>query len=287
MRLRQIALVARELDPVVEDLCAVLGLEVCFRDPGVAEFGLHNALMPIGTCFLEVVSPMRPDTTAGRLLGKRGGDGGYMVIAQTDDLPRDRRRLAALGVRIVWQIELPDAQTIHLHPRDIGAAILSLDQMPEPESWRWGGPSWRSHMKTDVTKALVGAELQSPQPGALAARWGQVFGREPTPGRGRSPCARARSGRSALRAPARSPWRGRLGHRCARRRSGRSGGARAPARRADRRGSRRALRHAHPPALLTRSSTRRGRPAAGRASRSKTGTGLPAPRASVRARCRR
>jgi len=182
MRLRQIALVARELEPVVEDLCAVLGLEVCFRDAGVAEFGLHNALMPIDTCFLEVVSPTRADTTAGRLLGKRGGDGGYMVIVQTDDLARDRQRLAALGVRIVWQIELPDAQTIHLHPRDVGAAILSLDQMPEPESWRWAGPSWRSFVKTDVTRALVGAELQSPQPAVLAARWGQVLGREPTPG---------------------------------------------------------------------------------------------------------
>jgi hypothetical protein len=182
MRLRQIALVARELDPVVADLCAVLGLEVCFRDPGVAEFGLRNALMPIDTCFLEVVSPLRPDTTAGRLLDKRGGDGGYMVIVQTDDLARDRRRLAALGVRIVWQIELPDAQTIHLHPRDVGAAILSLDQMPEPESWRWGGPSWRSFVKTDVTRALVGAELQSHQPAALAARWGQILGHEPKPG---------------------------------------------------------------------------------------------------------
>ncbi|HEY8154993.1 MAG TPA: VOC family protein [Myxococcota bacterium] len=180
MRLRQIALVAQDLEPVVEDLCAVLGLEVCFRDPGVAEFCLHNALMPIGDCFLEVVSPTRTGTTAGRLLERRGGDGGYMVIVQTDDLARDRERMAALGVRIVWQIELPDAQTIHLHPRDVGAAIVSLDQMPEPESWRWAGPRWRSFVKSDVTRALAGVELQSPDPGALAARWGQVFGRKPT-----------------------------------------------------------------------------------------------------------
>ena len=209
MRLRQVALVARELEPVVEDLCAVLGLEVCFRDPGVSEFGLHNALMPIGSCFLEVVSPTRPDTTAGRLLDRRGGDGGYMVIVQTDDLARDRERLAALGVRIVWQIALPDAQTIHLHPRDVGAAILSLDQMPEPEAWRWAGPSWRSFVKTGVTKALVGVELQSPEPGALAARWGR--GLRPRAGAGartepmrsrstRAPCASCRSATAAARA---------------------------------------------------------------------------------------
>jgi hypothetical protein len=181
MRLRQVALVARELEPVVEDLCAVLGLEVCFRDPLVGEFGLHNALMPIGDRFLEVVSPTREGTTAGRLLEKRRGDGGYMVIVQTDDLARERRRMAELGVRIVWQIELPDASTIHLHPRDVGAAIVSLDQMRPPESWRWGGPEWRKHVRSDVTQGLVGAELESPDPRALAERWGQVFGRKPEP----------------------------------------------------------------------------------------------------------
>jgi nitroreductase len=174
MRLRQIALVARELEPVVADLCAVLGVEECFRDPGVAEFGLHNALMPIGTSFLEVVSPMRAGTTAGRLLERRGGDGGYMVIVQTDDLAADRKRIDELGIRVVWQVKLPDAQTIHLHPRDVGAAIVSLDAMIPPESWRWAGPEWRKHVRSDVTRALAGAELQSADPAALAARWGQV-----------------------------------------------------------------------------------------------------------------
>ncbi|MCP5069350.1 MAG: hypothetical protein GY946_22525, partial [bacterium] len=47
MRLRQIALVAKELDPVVERLCSVLGIEVGFNDPGVAAFGLVNAVMPV------------------------------------------------------------------------------------------------------------------------------------------------------------------------------------------------------------------------------------------------
>jgi catechol 2,3-dioxygenase-like lactoylglutathione lyase family enzyme len=177
MRLRQIALVARDLQPVVDDLCAVLGLEVCFRDPGVEEFGLHNALLPIGTSFLEVVSPLREGTTAGRLLERRRGDGGYMVIVQVDDLAAERKRIDELGVRVVWQVSLPDAETIHLHPRDVGAAIVSFDQMRPPESWRWAGPEWREHLRSDVTQRLVGAELQSPDARALAERWGRVFAR--------------------------------------------------------------------------------------------------------------
>ncbi|HTO69151.1 MAG TPA: VOC family protein [Myxococcota bacterium] len=177
MRLRQIALVAKDLQKVVDDLCAVLGLEVCFHDPGVEEFGLHNALMPIGTSFLEVVSPLREGTTAGRLLERRRGDGGYMVIVQTDDLAAERKRVEGLGVRIVWEVQLPDAATIHLHPRDVGAAIVSFDQMKPPESWRWAGPEWREHVHTSVTRRLVGAELQSAAPAELAARWSKVFAR--------------------------------------------------------------------------------------------------------------
>jgi hypothetical protein len=183
MRLRQIALVARELEPVLADLCEVLGAEECFRDPGVAEFGLHNALLAIGTSFLEVVSPVREGTTAGRLLERRGGDGGYMVIVQTDDLAADRKRIDELGIRVVWQVKLSDAATMHLHPRDVGAAILSFDQMTPPESWRWAGPDWKKHVRADGARAIVGAELQSPDPAALAARWGQVFARKPV-GRG-------------------------------------------------------------------------------------------------------
>jgi hypothetical protein len=176
MRLRQICLVASELEPAVRELCSVLGLEVGYRDPGVAEFGLNNAVMPVGTQFLEVVSPVREGTTAGRFLKRRGGDGGYMVILQTDDLAADRDRLASLGVRIVWQIELDDIKTVHLHPRDIGGAIVSLDQPNPPEAWRWGGPDWQAHAATEVVRGIAGVEIEAADPVAMAARWAQLLG---------------------------------------------------------------------------------------------------------------
>jgi hypothetical protein len=176
MHIRQIALVARELEPVVADLCAVLGVEVGFRDPGVAEFGLHNAVMPVGRTFLEVVSPVREGTTAGRFLDRRGGDGGYMVILQTADIEADRRRLATLGVRVVWQVALDDIATAHLHPRDIGGAIVSLDQPRPPGSWRWGGPDWEAKARTDVVRGIASVTLAATDPPRLASRWAEVLG---------------------------------------------------------------------------------------------------------------
>ncbi len=177
MRLRQIALVARDLTPVVADLCAVLDLGAPFHDPGVAEFGLRNAVMPVGDTFLEVVSPVRPDATAQRYLDRRRGDGGYMVIVQSNDLDADRARLAALGVRIVWEITLDDIATIHLHPRDVGGAIVSIDQARPPASWRWAGPDWHRRVRNDVTRTIAGAEIQATDPAVVSARWAAVLDR--------------------------------------------------------------------------------------------------------------
>ncbi len=181
MKLRQICLVASELDTNVEHITAVLGLEVAYNDPGVGAFGLVNAVMPVGTQFLEVVSPApRPDgsssdTVGGRFLDRRGGDGGYMVILQTVDLEADKKRLAQHQVRIVWQASLDDISAVHLHPRDVGGAIVSFDEPVPPESWRWGGPGWQKKVRTDVVESIRGAELQCADPAEMATRWSALL----------------------------------------------------------------------------------------------------------------
>ncbi|MCP4222782.1 MAG: hypothetical protein GY773_05515, partial [Actinomycetia bacterium] len=58
IRLRQIAVVTEDLRKSALDIGTVLGAEACFTDPGVKTFGLKNTLWPIGTQFLEVVTPI-------------------------------------------------------------------------------------------------------------------------------------------------------------------------------------------------------------------------------------
>ncbi|HEY2780497.1 MAG TPA: VOC family protein [Steroidobacteraceae bacterium] len=177
MRLRQIALVAADLAAAQADIAAILGVDYAYDDPGVGKYGLHNAVFPIGDTFLEVVSPKVAGTTAGRLLEKRGGDGGYMVILQVDDLAQARARVAAASARIADQADVNGASFTHIHPKDIGGAILSLDFMNPKERWEWGGPHWQSHVCTDTALKIVGAELQAKNPKHMAARWAEVLGR--------------------------------------------------------------------------------------------------------------
>jgi catechol 2,3-dioxygenase-like lactoylglutathione lyase family enzyme len=182
MRLRQIALVAADLAAAEADIRAVLGLDYAYADPGVGKFGLANAVFPVGETFLEVVSPKQEGTTAGRLLEKRGGDGGYMVILQVEDIEAARAGIVAAKARVVEQADLHGGAVAmsHVHPKDIGGAILSLDYMDPWKRWEWGGPDWRDHVRTDVSAGLVGAELQGDDPATMARRWGEVLGRAPT-----------------------------------------------------------------------------------------------------------
>lgn len=181
MRLRQIALVGHDLTAAEADIRAVLGLDYAYADPGVGKFGLKNAVFPVGETFLEVVSPKQEGTTAGRLLEKRGGDGGYMVILQVEDIAKARAGIAAAKARVVEEADLHGGTVAmsHVHPKDIGGAILSLDYMDPWGRWEWGGPGWRDHVRTDVSTGLVGAELQGDDPATMARRWGEVMGRAP------------------------------------------------------------------------------------------------------------
>jgi hypothetical protein len=170
LRFRQAVIAARDLDAAVAELRAALPLGEPYADPNVDYFGLRNAVMPLCDTFVEVVSPARENTAAGRFLDRRG-DGPYMAMFQLDDLAGARARAAALGIREVWSIDLDDISACHLHPADIGAAIVSLDRPVPPESWRWAGP-WQPHGDGRTT----GLTLSARDPAALGARWGAVLG---------------------------------------------------------------------------------------------------------------
>lgn len=179
MRIRQIVFAAHDLAAARTALARLLGLPQPYRDPGVAEFGLDNAVFCFGDQFIEVVSPVRPDTTCGRHLARQGGRAGaagYMLILQTDDFDREAARVSALGVRRIWHSEHPDIRAMHLHPKDVGGAIVSIDQPLPAAAWRWGGPDWQVQPGAAGAQRVRGIALRAAQPQALAERWAQVFG---------------------------------------------------------------------------------------------------------------
>jgi hypothetical protein len=178
LRLRQIALVARDDLAAAQDFIDVLGLAIGYHDPHIKNIKLHNTLLPIGTQILEIVSPLEPGITAERFLERRKGAGGYMVITQTDNHAARRARVDGLGIRIVGQFDDQGFANMQLHPRDTGGSFLEIDEQEGGEDpmgpWSPAGPDWHRAIRTDLVWAITAAELQCDDPDKVAARWAEI-----------------------------------------------------------------------------------------------------------------
>ena len=176
MRLRQVALVAHDLAAAEAAVVDALGVELCFRDPSVATFGLHNALFPIGDKLLEVVSPTEGGTTAGRLLEKRGGDGGYMVLVQTADVEAHRRYHTLAHLEAVLAV-LDELHAPAAPPAASRAAAWYHDAVYDP---RGAGNEAAS---AELARRRLGARGVAPGlVGQVAALVLATAGHEPPPG---------------------------------------------------------------------------------------------------------
>lgn len=200
-RLRQIALVARDLSKAKELLTYVLGTEVVYVDPAVGQWGLDNFLVPVGGEIIEVVSPIRKGTTAGRLLDKKGVDAaGYMIIMQTGDAKKRKEYIEKNNLAKVISTHglgnaSSDAVGVQYHPKGIrGGVIPELSSQapskafPDPlkerfSPWYPCGPNQDAYiakMKQYSHLSLLGAVCRL-APGDWGAelastQWEQIFG---------------------------------------------------------------------------------------------------------------
>jgi hypothetical protein len=175
LRVRQVVIAVGDLERRA-DAAVAAGLPFVHRDPGVEAFGATNSLHAAGDTFVELLAERDPGSAVGRHLERLGGDGGYMVIVQVDDLDAHLARVEALGVRVVWSGSIEGIRGAHLHPADVGGAILSLDQADPAEAWPWCGPAWTGSAGPVQGEPITGIEVSAGDPVAAAARWGEVLG---------------------------------------------------------------------------------------------------------------
>jgi hypothetical protein len=181
LRLRQVCLVAADLEREAALIKSTLGIEECHRDVNVAKYGLENVLFPVGTSFIEIVSPTRPGTAAGRFLERHGGRYGYMVILDCDDPAKWQAHAESLGVRVANVIRHGDYFGVQLHPKDTGAAILEFNSTVggrDPMGpYAPAGPKWQAAIRGQVARRLLSVQIECPDAGRLASRWSELLQR--------------------------------------------------------------------------------------------------------------
>jgi hypothetical protein len=85
---------------------------------------------------------------------------------------------------------------VQLHPRDCRAAFIEFNHTDGSDDilgpYPPAGPDWQKSIRKDVTQALTGVEMQSPDPQGLAEHWGKIIG---------VPVSRNARGESELKLP--------------------------------------------------------------------------------------
>ena len=179
--IRQVALVTADIIAAENFFSHCLGIKVCYRDPELKTFGLENIIFPIGSQFLEIVSPVELNTTAGRFLDKNG-DGGYMVILQCDDHKKYKRRVEELGVRIAHEFQIENFCNMQLHPKDTGGSFLEIDQQlglrgnERDGPWAPSGGTELEHLRTEISIKFV--LMLSRAPEVTGKKWSSILERE-------------------------------------------------------------------------------------------------------------
>ena len=176
-RLRQVVLLAPDLEPALAEVRAAFGFGEGTRDAaGMAALGFEHEVCSFADTFLEVCAPLAPDSHPARLVEKRGPMG-YMVDVQVPDLDASVARAAEDGITPLFQQDYRGARISQWHPRALGT-LAELDQVDPPESWH-DAPEIFERSATGVATDIVGADIAVADPAAMALTWGRLLGVEP------------------------------------------------------------------------------------------------------------
>ena len=91
-----------------------------------------------------------------------------MAIFCCDDPDARAAHAESLGVRVANVIDHAPYHGVQLHPRDCRAAFIEFNHTEGSDDilgpYPPAGPDWQKSIRKDVTQALTGVEMQSPDP---------------------------------------------------------------------------------------------------------------------------
>jgi catechol 2,3-dioxygenase-like lactoylglutathione lyase family enzyme len=172
--IRQVAAIVDDLEPAVALLHDLFDIEPSVRQE-LTEFGLINAVLPIGDQFLELLQPIDEESSGWRYLQKRG-PGFYMLIFESDEGLRAQTEADRVGIPVVWTADNDRFVSVHFHPRATAHTLVSVDTSKVVDGWPAAGPDWRDFVHTDVLTGIHVFRIAGPDIQAMKAPVEALFG---------------------------------------------------------------------------------------------------------------
>jgi methylmalonyl-CoA epimerase len=136
-KVHHVAVVVREMGPVLELYRDMLGLELESVLP-IPNDRVTIAFLPAGEVKIELVEPTDDTTGVAKFLASRG-EGFHHICFEVADLAEALTRLAIDGIELIDTAPRKGAEgpVAFLHPRSCHGVLVELIEAP-------GGPAWAS-----------------------------------------------------------------------------------------------------------------------------------------------
>ena len=196
LRIRQVAAIVPDLEPAIDRLHALFDLEPSIRE-ALPQYGLTNAVLPIGDQFLELLQPLDDNSAGARYLAKHG-PGLYMLIFEGKDGLRAQADADTLNIPVVATENNERYTSIHFHPKAMSDVLVSIDTSKIENDWPAAGPDWRDFIHSNIVTGIHVFRIAGLDTAAMEKPFADLFDlhtHERAP-RGDTHVARARVGHS-------------------------------------------------------------------------------------------
>ena len=128
--LHHVAIAVHDIDATAAFYRTTFGLPGIEASETLPDQGVRAAFIPLGNCRIELLQPLRDDTTVGRYLAKHG-EGLHHICLETDDINGELERIATTGVTLIDQTPRHGLAGLigFLHPRSTGGVLIELVQV--------------------------------------------------------------------------------------------------------------------------------------------------------------
>jgi methylmalonyl-CoA/ethylmalonyl-CoA epimerase len=124
-----VGIAVEDLDAAIELYRTALGAEPTHRER-VEDQGVEEVLFPVGSSFIQLLRPIRPDSPVARSLATRG-PGLHHVAYRVMDLAATLDHLREEGVRLIDEAPRAGSRNTliaFVHPRSMGGVLVELVQ---------------------------------------------------------------------------------------------------------------------------------------------------------------
>jgi methylmalonyl-CoA/ethylmalonyl-CoA epimerase len=124
-----VAIAVHDLDAAVEHYRVTFGAEMAHRER-VDSDGVEEALIKVGTSYVQLVSPTRPDSPVAKFLEKKG-EGLHHVGFRVADCAAALQRVKDSGGRVIDEAPRPGSRgttVAFIHPKGGLGTLIELVQ---------------------------------------------------------------------------------------------------------------------------------------------------------------